>query len=76
MGDVVAAIVPKTSSGIPEEGKCGVGPRLPFLVISPFVRSNRVDNALIDQSSVVQFIEYNGGCRRSATELLTRMPDR
>ena len=34
-----ASLVPTNSSGAPEEGRCGVGPRLPFLVISPFARS-------------------------------------
>jgi phospholipase C len=53
--------VPVTSAGQPEQGKCGTGPRLPFLVISPWARSNWVDNTFIDQSSVVKFIEYNWG---------------
>ena len=51
--------VPVNSAGQPEQGKCGLGPRLPFLVISPWAKSNYVDNLLIDQSSVVKFIEYN-----------------
>jgi phospholipase C len=51
--------VPVNSAGAPEQGKCGVGPRLPFLVISPFAKSNYVGSQLIDQSSVVKFIEYN-----------------
>jgi phospholipase C len=56
-----ATIVSKTSTGALEQGKCGVGPRLPFLVISPYARQNYVDNTLIDQSSIVSFIEYNWG---------------
>jgi phospholipase C len=32
---------------------------LPFLVISPFAKSNYVDSNLIDQSSVDKFVEYN-----------------
>ena len=51
--------VPVNSSGQPEQGRCGAGPRLPFLVISPWARSNWVDSTFIDQSSVVKFIEYN-----------------
>jgi phospholipase C len=54
-------LVPVTSSGSPEEGRCGLGPRLPFLVISPWAKSNYVSNVLIDQSSVVTFIEQNWG---------------
>ena len=32
---------------------------MPFLVISPFAPQSSVSSALIDQSSVVKFIEYN-----------------
>jgi phospholipase C len=53
------AQVPVNSAGQPEQGKCGVGPRLPFLVISPWARPNWVDNTFTDQSSVVRFIENN-----------------
>jgi phospholipase C len=55
----MASQVPQTSTGTPEEGRCGLGPRLPFLVISPYAKSNYVSNTLIDQSSVLNFIEYN-----------------
>ena len=41
------------------EDRCGYGPRLPLLVISPFARQNYVDNALTDQSSILRFIEDN-----------------
>ena len=54
-----ASLVPVNSAGQPEQGRCGAGPRLPFLVISPWARANWVDNTFIDQSSVVRFIEYN-----------------
>lgn len=40
-------------------GRCGYGPRLPLLVISPFARSNFVDHTLTDQSSILKFIEDN-----------------
>lgn len=40
-------------------GRCGYGPRLPFLVISPFARRNYVDHTVTDQSSVLRFIEDN-----------------
>jgi len=51
--------VPMNSAGMPEQGKCGLGPRLPMLVISPYSKSNFVDNVSMDQSSVVSFIEQN-----------------
>jgi len=47
------------SKGQPVQGRCGFGPRLPFLVISPWARSNHVDHTLTDQSSVTRFIEDN-----------------
>jgi len=43
------------------QGKCGFGPRLPLLVISPFAKRNFVDNTLTDQSSILRFIEDNWG---------------
>ncbi len=56
-----AATVPENSSAQPEQGKCGVGPRLPFLVVSPYAGRNVVSSTLIDQSSVAKFIEQNWG---------------
>jgi phospholipase C len=44
-----------------EEDRCGYGPRLPLLVISPYSKSNYVDNTVLDQSSVLNFIESNWG---------------
>jgi phospholipase C len=41
------------------EGRCGYGPRLPLLVISPFARRNFVDHSLTDQSSILRFVEDN-----------------
>lgn len=41
------------------QGRCGYGPRLPFLVISPYARRNFVDHTTTDQSSVIRFIEDN-----------------
>ena len=41
------------------QGRCGYGPRLPLLVISPWSRHNFVDHAMTDQTSVLRFIEDN-----------------
>jgi phospholipase C len=41
------------------QGRCGYGPRLPFMVISPWAKENFVDHTITDQSSVVRFIEDN-----------------
>jgi phospholipase C len=40
-------------------GRCGFGPRLPLLMISPYARVNAVDHAMTDQSSIIRFIEDN-----------------
>jgi phospholipase C len=49
--------------GTPASGayndRCGYGPRLPLLVISPFAKQNFVDSTLADQTSILRFIEDN-----------------
>ncbi len=47
------------------QGRCGYGPRLPLLVISPYARQNYVDHSITDQSSILRFVEDNwlGGQR-------------
>src|SRR5208282_5299113 len=42
-----------------QNGRCGYGPRLPYIVISPFSKENFVDNRITDQSSSIRFIEDN-----------------
>jgi len=37
-------------------GRCGYGPRLPLVVISPFAKENYVDHRITDQSSILRFI--------------------
>jgi phospholipase C len=39
--------------------RCGHGPRLPLLVISPYANSNYVDHTLTNQASIINFIESN-----------------
>jgi phospholipase C len=41
------------------QDRCGYGPRLPLLLISPYARRNAVDGSLTDQTSVLRFIEDN-----------------
>src|SRR5262249_5591151 len=41
------------------EARCGLGPRQPLLVISPFARSNFVDHSTTAQASTLRFIEDN-----------------
>jgi phospholipase C len=47
------------SSVVEHENRCGVGPRMPFMLISPYAKSNYVDNTLTEQSSITQFVEHN-----------------
>jgi phospholipase C len=47
------------NAGIPAWGRCGEGTRVPLLVISPFAKRNHVDHTLVDQASVLRFIEDN-----------------
>jgi phospholipase C len=56
------------SKGQPVQGRCGYGPRLPLLVISPWARRNFVDHTMTDQSSILRFVEDNwlGGTRLGA----------
>jgi phospholipase C len=47
------------------QGRCGFGPRLPMMVLSPWAKVNFVDHSLTNQASVITFIEDNwlGGKR-------------
>lgn len=47
-----------------EAGRCGLGPRLPLLVISPWARENYVDHVVTEQASILRFIEDNWGLGR------------
>lgn len=40
-------------------GRCGYGPRLPLLVISPWAKRNYVSHSQSDQTSILRFIEDN-----------------
>jgi phospholipase C len=56
-------LTPSGACGVPAQGavlgRCGYGPRMPFLVISPWSRVNYVDHTIIDQTSILRFIEDN-----------------
>lgn len=49
--------------GTPKPGadaaRCGLGPRQPLLVISPYAKPNFIDHTLTHQASVLRFIEDN-----------------
>jgi phospholipase C len=60
-----ATALPGINGNPHANGRCGYGPRLPFLVISPYARRNFVDHGVTDQSSIIRFVEDNwlGGTR-------------
>jgi phospholipase C len=43
------------------QGRCGLGPRLPLLVVSPYARQNFVYKTVTEQTSILKFIEDNWG---------------
>ncbi len=47
-----------------QNGRCGFGPRMPLLVVSPWAKHNFVDHTLTNQASVTKFIEDNWGLSR------------
>ena len=58
-GDGTTALPGIDAGNAHAQGRCGYGPRLPLLVISPFARANFVDHTVTDQTSTLRFIEDN-----------------
>jgi phospholipase C len=54
-----AVCTAKPTTQGPYADRCGYGPRLPLLVISPYSKPNHVDHTRTDQTSVLKFIEDN-----------------
>jgi phospholipase C len=50
---------PNQIGGASQNGRCGYGPRLPLVVVSPYAKKNYFDHRVTDQSSVLRFIEDN-----------------
>jgi phospholipase C len=46
------------------QDRCGYGPRLPMLVISPYANVNYIDHTITDHTSILRFIEDNWGLGR------------
>jgi phospholipase C len=59
---------PNTAAAGFQNDRCGVGPRLPLLVISPWAKQNYVDNTFTEQASIPRFIEDNWGLSRIGNE--------
>ena len=56
-GDVHSALPGVNPTAVHAQGRCGPGPRLPLLVISPWAKPNYVDHAETVQTSILRFIE-------------------
>jgi phospholipase C len=54
---VAPTLAGPNSNGAAVQGRCGHGPRMPLLVISPWAKKNYIDNTPTDQASITQFIE-------------------
>ncbi len=78
-----AAALPGVNGTAPAQGRCGYGPRLPLMVISPYAKTNFVDHTTTDQSSIIRFVEDNwllsqrvgGGSFDSVAGVLNNMFD-
>jgi phospholipase C len=60
-GDIMTSGVcgPTPVGAPPGAGRCGYGPRLPFMVLSPWAKTNFIDHTVTDQTSSLRFIEWN-----------------
>jgi phospholipase C len=48
-----------STNGDVYQDRCGYGPRLPLLVVSPYAKKNYVDHTITDQTSILKFVEDN-----------------
>ncbi len=64
-GDGSSALPGVAPGTLHAQGRCGFGPRIPLIVISPWARENFVDHTITNQASILRFIEDNwlGGQR-------------
>ena len=58
-GDPSSALPGVNAATAHAQGRCGYGPRLPLLVISPWAKPNYVSHVVTDQTSILRFIEDN-----------------
>jgi phospholipase C len=58
-GDGASALPGVDAGNTHAQGRCGFGPRLPLLVLSPWAKVNFVDHSLTNQASVIAFTENN-----------------
>jgi phospholipase C len=79
-GNGATALAGVNHATLHAQGRCGFGPRLPLMVISPWARHNFVDSKVTDQTSILRFVEDNwlGGARigQGSFDAITNSIDR
>jgi phospholipase C len=58
-GNGASALAGTNPATVHAQGRCGYGPRIPMLVISPWSRHNFVDHTVTNQASILRFVEDN-----------------
>jgi acid phosphatase len=53
----------------------GDGPRIPFIVVSPYARRGYVDHVYSDHASILKFIEHNWGLPPLSSRSRDNLPD-
>jgi phospholipase C len=53
----------------------GDGPRIPFIVVSPYARHGYVDHVYSDHASILKFIEHNWGLPPLSSRSRDNLPD-
>jgi phospholipase C len=53
----------------------GDGPRIPFLVVSPYAKKGHVDHVYHDHASILKFIEYNWKLQPLSARSRDRLPN-
>ncbi len=53
----------------------GDGPRIPFLVVSPYAKKGHVDHGYHDHASILKFIEYNWRLRPLSSRSRDNLPN-
>jgi phospholipase C len=53
----------------------GDGPRIPFLVVSPYAKKGYVDHVYHDHASILKFIEYNWRLKPLSLRSRDRLPN-
>ncbi|HEY1646748.1 MAG TPA: alkaline phosphatase family protein [Terracidiphilus sp.] len=58
-GTGASALPGVNSNTVHAQGRCGYGPRLVLMMISPWAKRNFVDHTMTDQTSILRFVEDN-----------------